>query len=99
MQKYMNGLNEMALKTMKQLCNTVTMVEITTEKIQKFVVVLTKQRREWYYDNQRIVRVEVENNVADYDIAVQYRDSGGFYSGEDTMIELDINKARKEVVL
>lgn len=41
----------------------------------------------------------VENNVADYDITVQYRDSGGFYSGEDTMIEPDINKVRKEVVL
>lgn len=41
----------------------------------------------------------VENGVADYDIAVQYRDSGGFYSGEDTMIETDINKVKKEVVL
>ena len=41
----------------------------------------------------------VENGVADYDIAVQYRDSGGFYSGEDTTIEPDINSAKKEVVL
>lgn len=41
----------------------------------------------------------VENGVADYDIAVQYRDSGGFYSGEDTMIEPDIDKVKKEVVL
>lgn len=41
----------------------------------------------------------VENGVADYDIAVQYCDSGGFYSGEDTMIEPDINSAKKEVVL
>lgn len=41
----------------------------------------------------------VENNVADYDIAVQYRDSGGFYSGEDTMIEPDIDNVKKEVVL
>ena len=41
----------------------------------------------------------VGNGAADYDIAVQYRDSGGFYSGEDTMIEPDINKAKKEVVL
>ena len=41
----------------------------------------------------------VENGVADCDIAVQYRDSGGFYSGEDTMIEPDINSAKKEVVL
>lgn len=41
----------------------------------------------------------VENGVVNYDIAVQYRDSGGFYSGEDTMIEPDINSAKKEVVL
>lgn len=41
----------------------------------------------------------VENNVADYDIAVQYRDSGGFYSGEDTMIQPDIDESKKEVVL
>lgn len=41
----------------------------------------------------------VENGVADYDIAVQYRDSGGFYSGEDTMIEPDIDNVKKEVVL
>ena len=41
----------------------------------------------------------VENNVADYDIAVQYRDSGGFYSGEDTMIEPDIDSVKKEAVL
>ena len=41
----------------------------------------------------------VENGVADYDIAVQYRDSGGFYYGEDTMIEPDIDSVKKEVVL
>lgn len=40
-----------------------------------------------------------DNNVEDYDIAVQYRDSGGFYSGEDTMIEPDIDSAKKEVIL
>ena len=40
-----------------------------------------------------------ENNVADYDIAVQYRDSGGFYYGEDTMIEPDIDSVKKEVIL
>ena len=39
------------------------------------------------------------NGVENYEAVVQYRDSGGFYSGEDTMIEPDINKARKEVVL
>ena len=41
----------------------------------------------------------VENGVADYDIAVQYRDGDGFYSGEDTMIEPDIDSAKKEIIL
>ena len=40
-----------------------------------------------------------ENGVADYDIAVQYRDSGGFYHGEDTMINPEIDSTKKEIVL
>lgn len=41
----------------------------------------------------------VENGVVNYDIAVQYRDGGGFYSGEDTMIQPDIDNVKKEVIL
>lgn len=35
----------------------------------------------------------------DYEMAVQYRDGGGYYCGEDDDISLDVDETRKRVVL